>query len=132
MNYLALLGWAPSGGTREMFSAEDWCNEFSLERVTPSPAVFDMEKLYWLNRHYIEHANPERLINAPRRTSGKRDFSGHAQILIWKFRIPPQPTTEQFVDRLVTVFVPADRLDQLPGTPAWDLITRRDGRARLP
>ena len=33
--------------------------EFSLERVTPSAAVFDMEKLYWLNRHYIK-SWPER------------------------------------------------------------------------
>ena len=54
MNYLALLGWAPSGGTREIFSKEELVKEFSLERVTPSPAVFDMEKLYWLNRHYIK------------------------------------------------------------------------------
>ncbi len=52
MNYLALLGWAPSGGTREIFSRDELIKEFSLERVTPSPAVFDMEKLYWLNRHY--------------------------------------------------------------------------------
>src|SRR5512146_2248164 len=54
MNYLALLGWAPTGGTREIFSREELKKEFSLERVTPSPAVFDMEKLYWLNRHYIK------------------------------------------------------------------------------
>lgn len=54
VNYLALLGWAPSGGTREIFSREELVKEFSLERVTPSPAVFDMEKLYWLNRHYIK------------------------------------------------------------------------------
>ena len=54
MNYLALLGWAPSGGDREIFSKEELLREFSLERVTPSPAVFDMEKLYWLNRHYIK------------------------------------------------------------------------------
>jgi nondiscriminating glutamyl-tRNA synthetase len=54
MNYLALLGWAPSGGTREIFTPEELKKEFSLERVTPSPAVFDMEKLYWLNRHYIK------------------------------------------------------------------------------
>ena len=54
MNYLALLGWAPSGGTREIFTPEELQKEFSLERVTPSPAVFDMEKLYWLNRHYIK------------------------------------------------------------------------------
>ena len=54
VNYLALLGWAPSGGTREIFISEELVKEFSLERVTPSPAVFDMEKLYWLNRHYIK------------------------------------------------------------------------------
>jgi glutamyl-tRNA synthetase/nondiscriminating glutamyl-tRNA synthetase len=54
VNYLALLGWAPTGGTREIFSAQELVKEFSLGRVTPSPAVFDMEKLYWLNRHYIK------------------------------------------------------------------------------
>jgi len=54
VNYLALLGWAPSGGTREIFSREELVKEFSLQRVTPSPAIFDMEKLYWLNRHYIK------------------------------------------------------------------------------
>ena len=61
MNYLALLGWAPSGGTREIFSPEELKQEFTLERVTPSPAVFDMEKLYWLNRHYIKQSPPERI-----------------------------------------------------------------------
>src|SRR5437660_2231285 len=60
-NYLALLGWAPSGGTREIFSLQELVKEFSLERVTPSPAIFDMEKLYWLNRHYIKQAPPERI-----------------------------------------------------------------------
>lgn len=61
MNYLALLGWAPSGGTREIFTPQELTKEFSLERVTPSPAVFDMEKLYWLNRHYIKEGPPERI-----------------------------------------------------------------------
>jgi glutamyl-tRNA synthetase/nondiscriminating glutamyl-tRNA synthetase len=61
MNYLALLGWAPSGGTREIFSPADLKKEFQLERVTPSAAVFDMEKLYWLNRHYIKQSPPERI-----------------------------------------------------------------------
>ena len=59
VNYLALLGWAPTGGTREIFSAQELVKEFSLERVTPSPAVFDMEKLYWLNRHYIKESSPD-------------------------------------------------------------------------
>jgi nondiscriminating glutamyl-tRNA synthetase len=54
-NYLALLGWAPTGGTREIFSPAELKKEFSLERVTPAAAMFDMEKLYWLNRHYIKN-----------------------------------------------------------------------------
>jgi nondiscriminating glutamyl-tRNA synthetase len=61
MNYLALLGWAPSGGDREIFPRPELIKEFSLERVTPSPAIFDMEKLYWLNRHYIKQSPPERI-----------------------------------------------------------------------
>src|SRR5213076_428071 len=63
VNYLALLGWAPSGGTRETFTPRELIKEFSLERVTPSPAVFDMQKLYWLNRHYIAQSSPERILD---------------------------------------------------------------------
>ena len=65
VNYLALLGWAPSGGTREIFSRDELIKEFSLERVTPSPAVFDMEKLYWLNRHYIKQSIPDDAVALP-------------------------------------------------------------------
>jgi len=61
VNYLALLGWAPSGGTREIFSLKELVKEFSLERITPSAAVFDMEKLYWLNRSYIKTWPPDQL-----------------------------------------------------------------------
>jgi glutamyl-tRNA synthetase/nondiscriminating glutamyl-tRNA synthetase len=61
MNYMALLGWAPTGGDREIFSPTELVQEFDLARVTPSPAVFDFEKLYWLNRHYIKEAQPTRI-----------------------------------------------------------------------
>jgi glutamyl-tRNA synthetase/nondiscriminating glutamyl-tRNA synthetase len=61
MNYMALLGWAPTGGDREIFSPNELVQEFDLARVTPSPAVFDFEKLYWLNRHYIKESAPERI-----------------------------------------------------------------------
>ncbi len=60
-NYLALLGWAPTGGNREVFTPVELTKEFTLERVTPSAAMFDMEKLYWLNRHYIKQSPPERI-----------------------------------------------------------------------
>jgi nondiscriminating glutamyl-tRNA synthetase len=61
MNYMALLGWAPTGGAREIFSPNELVQEFDLARVTPSPAVFDFEKLYWLNRHYIKESAPGRI-----------------------------------------------------------------------
>ena len=61
MNYLALLGWAPSGGTRETFTAQELVKEFDLRRVTLSPAIFDMEKLAWLNRHYIKQSSAGRI-----------------------------------------------------------------------
>lgn len=61
MNYLALLGWAPSGGDREIFPRDELIREFSLERVTPAPAIFDNEKLNWLNRQYIKNSPPSRI-----------------------------------------------------------------------
>ncbi|ABF39056.1 glutamyl-tRNA synthetase / glutamate--tRNA(Gln) ligase [Candidatus Koribacter versatilis Ellin345] len=66
VNYIALLGWAPTGGTREIFRPEELVKEFDLRRVTPSPAIFDFEKLYWLNRHYIKEAATYRIAKLAR------------------------------------------------------------------
>jgi glutamyl-tRNA synthetase len=54
MNYLALLGWS-FDATTEIFSKEDLLKYFTLERVSPSPATFDYQKLLWFNQHYINH-----------------------------------------------------------------------------
>ena len=58
VNYLALLGWGAEDGKTETFTLEELTQAFSLERVTPSPAIFDFEKLNWLNRHYLKLAGP--------------------------------------------------------------------------
>jgi glutamyl/glutaminyl-tRNA synthetase len=60
-NYLALLGWGAEDGKTETFTLAELVPIFSLERVTPSPAIFDFDKLNWLNRHYIKLAEPERI-----------------------------------------------------------------------
>jgi glutamyl-tRNA synthetase len=60
-NYLALLGWGAEDGKTETFTLAELVPIFSLERVTPSPAIFDFDKLNWLNRHYIKQADPERI-----------------------------------------------------------------------
>jgi glutamyl-tRNA synthetase len=54
MNYLVLLGWSYDA-TTEIFSKEDLLAKFTLERVSPSPATFDYNKLKWFNQHYINH-----------------------------------------------------------------------------
>lgn len=59
VNYLARLGW--SYGDQEIFSREELIEKFSLEGIHPSPAVFDEEKLLWLNHHYIKTGDPRRL-----------------------------------------------------------------------
>lgn len=52
INFLALLGWNP-GTDQEFFKIDELIQQFSLERVSKSGAVFDIEKLNWMNGHYI-------------------------------------------------------------------------------
>jgi glutamyl-tRNA synthetase len=52
VNFVAFLGWNP-GDEREIFSKEDLIREFSLERVGKSGAVFNIEKLNWLNAQHL-------------------------------------------------------------------------------
>jgi nondiscriminating glutamyl-tRNA synthetase len=61
VNYLALLGWGAEDGKTETFTPAELVPLFSLERVTPSPAIFDFAKLNWLNRHHIKLADPDRI-----------------------------------------------------------------------
>jgi nondiscriminating glutamyl-tRNA synthetase len=60
-NYLALLGWSPADGKTEIMSTEELIRQFSLDHITKSPAVFDTDKLNWLNRHYMKESPPRRL-----------------------------------------------------------------------
>ena len=59
VNYLARLGW--SHGDQEIFSREELIENFSLSAVHPSAAIFDEEKLFWLNQHYIKTSDPKHL-----------------------------------------------------------------------
>lgn len=59
LNYLARLGWAY--GDQEIFSKEELIEKFSLENVGKSAAVFNPEKLLWLNSQYIMNTDAEKL-----------------------------------------------------------------------
>jgi nondiscriminating glutamyl-tRNA synthetase len=116
VNYLALLGWAPSGGTREIFSMPELVKEFSLQRVTPSPAVFDMEKLYWLNRHYIKASPPERIVKLAQpyfsQLVGEIFSASETKETTDSSAVPD---LQKWLATVVQLLAPsADRLDQLP------------------
>jgi nondiscriminating glutamyl-tRNA synthetase len=120
MNYLALLGWAPSGGTREIFTPAELKREFTLERVTPSPAVFDMEKLYWLNRHYIKESSLDRIQKL------SESFFVRAGLLPEN----PRDNVRNWFAKIVTLLAPSvDKLEQLPERAA--LIFRYDAASAL-
>lgn len=61
LNYLALLGWSLDGETT-IISAETLQANFALERISKNPAIFDVEKLEWMNGVYIREMAPEQLV----------------------------------------------------------------------
>ena len=63
MNYLPLLGWAPDGETT-LFSTDELCEKFDLMRISHNPAVFDFEKLDWINMQYLKELTPAAYIDA--------------------------------------------------------------------
>ncbi|MFN4294144.1 MAG: glutamate--tRNA ligase [Thermoflexales bacterium] len=62
INFLALLGWAPGGGDEQnVFTREELIAKFSMAGVGSSPAVFDYNKLDWLNGVHIRRLSPDDL-----------------------------------------------------------------------
>ena len=60
INMLAFLGWNP-GTSKELFSLEELCQEFSLDRVGKSGAKFDFDKTKWFNQQYLRLKSKEDL-----------------------------------------------------------------------
>ncbi len=128
VNYLAMLGWGAEDGKTEIFTLQEMVQQFSIERVTPSPAVFDFDKLNSLNRHYLKLASPVRLAALAWEYFGgllpEKDVASD-EVLVW------------FV-RLLEMFVPSvDHLDRLTAKALFifgfdpDVARARDENAAL-
>lgn len=111
INYIALLGWSP-GDDREIFTLEELAEAFTLEGLSKSPAIFDTEKLTWMNAQYIRALSPVEFLRhaMPYYASclpyGRFDLSLLSRIL--------QP-------RLETMTQIYDKLDFLMRLPDFDL-----------
>ena len=113
VNYLALLGWSPGEG-EELVAASEMAKRFDLAKVSHSAAVFDTDKLAWINRHYMKEAPAARLVTlaAPYFTS-----AGYVDELT--------PVAHAFLESLLPMVVGSvDRLEEIPARVAflfdWD------------
>ena len=86
VNYLVRLGW--SHGDQEIFSASELVDLFALEAVGKSAAVFNPEKLLWLNQHYIKESSGEKL------AENARPFFEKLRLNVSDMRYLKQVTTD--------------------------------------
>ncbi len=71
-NFIALIGWAP-GGDREIMTMDEMAEAFDIKGIQPSPGIFDLDKLTWMNANYIRAMSPQALF------SMTRDYSSCAE-----------------------------------------------------
>lgn len=62
LNYIALLGWSP-GDDREIMTVDEMIEAFSVERISKTPAIYDVEKMTWVNGQHLRNADLDRVFD---------------------------------------------------------------------
>jgi len=86
VNFLALLGWSP-GDNRELFSLAELEQLFSLERCGSSPAVFNTEKLEWMNGQHLKRLSEEERVRRVEAYLAARDIDVSGKSSEWKAQL---------------------------------------------
>ncbi|HUJ75827.1 MAG TPA: glutamate--tRNA ligase [bacterium] len=97
LNFLALLGWSP-GDDRELFTLPELVREFSIERIAKAGAVFDRNKLNWMNQHYIQQLAPQRLEELLRPYVAQTPYAAADPALLAKIYRAVQPALVTLAD----------------------------------
>ena len=125
-NYLALLGWGYDA-TTTFFTTDELIERFSLERVSRSPAVFDEQKLSWMNGHYIRGLNRAELARRTREYMEQHEIEGaaHPKLEQAAAAVQEKVSTLSEIPRLVGfAFGPVET-----DPAAWEKVMRKDGAA---
>lgn len=99
VNFVALLGWNP-GDQREVFTLEQLIHEFTLERVGKAGAIFNLEKLKWLNEQHLRSKSDAELAELVQQSLTKHKLDGFSDdylrkvVALMKERVV---TVEEFV-----------------------------------
>lgn len=119
-NYIALLGWALDETTTIM-STDQMVEGFDLRRVSKSPAVFDEQKLRWMNGRYLRELPPPELARRLRDRHGRDDLEQAATLAQEKIQ-----TLDEFWP-LAGFLVERQDYDE----KAWSKVMRDGARERL-
>lgn len=60
-NFITLLGWSPEG-EEELYSRQEFIQRFDASRLSKSPALFDQQKLAWMNNQYMKKVDLDRVV----------------------------------------------------------------------
>ena len=96
-NFLALLGWNP-GNDQELFEREELIQAFSIERIGKAGAVFDRDKLDWMNQHYIGSLSVDALYEAVQPFLANTSYAGQDADFIKKILATVQPALIRLTD----------------------------------
>jgi nondiscriminating glutamyl-tRNA synthetase len=106
VNYLALIGWSPrtdggsAEGDAELLPVDEMARRFAIEDVGHSAGIFDLEKLAWMNRHYMKAAAPARLAAESLQYFTAREFVTRRTDEAMEFVTQALPMAVGSVDRL--------------------------------
>ena len=106
VNFVAMLGWSPAED-KELFTLPELIREFSFERVNKSGAVFDQEKLNWMNQQYIQKLELNDFQQRLKPFINKTTYAGKDQKILRKIMKILQPrlvTLSEIQDRLLLFF----------------------------
>ncbi len=128
INFVALLGWNPSGD-REIYTHEELGQLFDLSKVNKSGAVFNVEKLDWLNAQYLKTIPADRYLSLTNPfvddKTNDHSFIDRALLLVRDRVVKPQDVFE-----LTSNFF-KDHLDYSGVSLTWKTQSKEDAKLRL-
>ena len=125
INYTALLGWHPSDD-QEFFSREELPGKFDLEQASKAGAVFDVDKLVWLNKQHINRYDHAGFLKVSRHfVPPEFDFSGESGVKIVKWLQEGIATLSEIPEKLKSFYW---NWDSEPEPEVKDMLTAESSK----
>lgn len=120
VNFVALLGWNPSA-TEEIFSMDDLIKGFNIEKVNKGGAVFNREKLDWMNSEYLRKMDPKEILEYVRPIAAQRGYTVSDEYLLAVIRLMQERarTTNDFVDFASYFYAPPAEFEEKYKLKHW-------------